>query len=37
MLEPGKPITLSWTNSTGQPFQHIVSVDDDYLFTVGSA
>ena len=34
VLSPGKPVTLSWTNSTGQRFEQIVSVDDDFLFTV---
>ena len=34
VLEPGKPVTLSWTNPTGQTFQIIVSVDPDYLFTI---
>ncbi len=34
VLTPGKPVTLSWTNPTGQRFEQIVSVDDDYLFTV---
>lgn len=33
-LKPGQPVTLSWTNSTGQRFEQQVSVDDDYLFTV---
>ncbi|WP_300974070.1 membrane protein insertase YidC [Sphingomonas sp. LHG3406-1] len=33
-LVPGKPITLSWTNPTGQRFELIVAVDDGYLFTV---
>ena len=33
-LTPGKPVTLSWSNATGQTFQLIVSVDSDYLFTV---
>jgi len=33
-LTPGKPVTLSWTNPTGQRFEQIVSVDDGYLFTV---
>ena len=33
-LSPGKPVTLSWTNPTGQRFEQIVSVDDGYLFTV---
>jgi len=34
VLSPGKPVTLSWTNATGQKFEQIVSVDDNYLFTV---
>jgi YidC/Oxa1 family membrane protein insertase len=34
VLTPGKPVTLSWTNPTGQRFEQIVSVDDGYLFTV---
>jgi YidC/Oxa1 family membrane protein insertase len=34
ILAPGKPITLSWTNPTGQRFEQTVSVDDGYLFTV---
>ena len=34
VLEPGKPVTLSWNNGGGQTFQLIVSVDDNYLFTV---
>jgi YidC/Oxa1 family membrane protein insertase len=34
-LEPGKPLTLSWSNGTGQVFQIIVSVDENYLFSVG--
>jgi YidC/Oxa1 family membrane protein insertase len=33
-LLTGKPVTLSWTNGTGQTFQLVVSVDEDYLFTV---
>ena len=33
-LAPGKPVTLSWTNPTGQRFELIVSVDDGYMFTV---
>ncbi|MCY7338677.1 MAG: membrane protein insertase YidC [Sphingomonas bacterium] len=33
-LAPGKPVTLSWSNPTGQRFELIVSVDDGYLFTV---
>jgi YidC/Oxa1 family membrane protein insertase len=34
VLAPGKPVTLSWANPTGQRFELIVSVDDGYLFTV---
>jgi YidC/Oxa1 family membrane protein insertase len=33
-LTPGKPVTLSWTNTTGQKYELIVAVDDGYLFTV---
>ena len=33
-LEPGRPVTLSWSNFTGQVFQIVVSVDRDYLFSV---
>ena len=33
-LTPGKPVTLSWTNPTGQKYELIVAVDDSYLFTV---
>ena len=34
MLAPGRPVTLSWDNGSGQRFEQIVSVDEDYLFTV---
>ena len=34
VLSPGKPVTLSWANPAGQRFEQIVSVDDNYLFTV---
>jgi YidC/Oxa1 family membrane protein insertase len=34
VLEPGKPLTLSWSNGSGQNFQIIVTVDNDYLFSV---
>jgi YidC/Oxa1 family membrane protein insertase len=34
VLSPGKPVTLSWTSSTGQIYQLIIAVDDLYLFTV---
>ena len=33
-LVPGKPVTLSWNNPTGQKYEMIVAVDDGYLFTV---
>ncbi len=33
-LSPGKPVTLNWTNPTGQRFEQIISVDDGYLFTI---
>ena len=34
LLAPGKPVTLSWTNPTGQRFEQLVSIDDAYLFSV---
>ena len=34
VLQPGRPVTLTWTNPTGQRFEQILSVDDGYLFTV---
>jgi YidC/Oxa1 family membrane protein insertase len=34
VLEPGKPVTLSWANGGGQTFRLIISIDDNYLFTV---
>jgi YidC/Oxa1 family membrane protein insertase len=34
VLVPGKPVTLSWSNPAGQRFELVVSVDDNYLFTV---
>jgi YidC/Oxa1 family membrane protein insertase len=33
-LTPTTPVTLSWDNGQGQLFQILLSVDDDYLFTV---
>jgi YidC/Oxa1 family membrane protein insertase len=33
VLEPGKPVTLTWSNGDGQTFEIIVSVDENYLFT----
>jgi YidC/Oxa1 family membrane protein insertase len=34
VLQPGKPVTLAWTNSTGQKFEILMAVDENYLFTV---
>ena len=34
VLSPGKPVTLWWDNGSGQRFEQVVSVDEDYLFTV---
>ncbi|MCA1653523.1 MAG: membrane protein insertase YidC [Sphingomicrobium sp.] len=34
LLQPGKPVTLSWTNPTGQRFEQLIGVDDLYLFTI---
>lgn len=34
VLAPGRPVTLSWTNPSGQRFELVVSVDDGYLFNV---
>jgi YidC/Oxa1 family membrane protein insertase len=33
-LRPGQPVTLSWSNGTGQTFRIIVGIDSNYLFTV---
>ena len=33
-LAPGSPVTLSWTNPTGQRFDIQLSVDDGYMFSV---
>jgi len=33
-LAPGKPVTLSWSNGQGLTFQRVISIDEDYLFTV---
>jgi YidC/Oxa1 family membrane protein insertase len=33
-VSPGKPVTLSWSNGSGQRFELVVSVDEGYLFTV---
>jgi YidC/Oxa1 family membrane protein insertase len=34
LLAPGRPVTLSWTNPTGQRFEQTISIDENYLFTV---
>jgi YidC/Oxa1 family membrane protein insertase len=33
VLAPGRPVTLTWSNSTGLRFEINISVDDQYLFT----
>lgn len=33
VLQPGRPVTLTWSNGQGQTFQILVSVDENYLFT----
>ena len=33
-LSPGKPVTLSWTNPTGQRFDITIAVDTKFMFTV---
>ena len=33
-LSPGKPVTLSWTNPSGQRFDIAIAVDDKFMFTV---
>ncbi|GAC1477711.1 MAG: hypothetical protein NVS2B11_00600 [Acetobacteraceae bacterium] len=33
-LTTTKPVTLSWENGAGQVFEIVVSVDDQYMFTV---
>jgi YidC/Oxa1 family membrane protein insertase len=33
-LVAGKPVTLSWDNGQGQHFAIVLSIDDNYLFTV---
>jgi len=34
VLAPGKPITLVWDNGEGLEFRRVISVDDNYLFTI---
>ncbi len=33
-LAPGKPVTLSWTNTTGQTFSLTYAIDANYMFSV---
>jgi len=33
-LSVGNPVTLTWENGGGQKFERVVSVDEDYMFTV---
>jgi YidC/Oxa1 family membrane protein insertase len=33
-LTPATPVTLSWDNHSGQIFQLVLAIDDDYMFTV---
>src|SRR6185436_19253501 len=33
VLQPGRPVTLSWSNG-GPNFEIVISVDENYLFTV---
>ncbi|HEU4968171.1 membrane protein insertase YidC [Sphingomonas sp.] len=33
LLAPGKPVTLSWTNPTGQTFRIKLSIDQNYMIT----
>ena len=33
-LSPENPVTLNWINSDGVVFQKIISLDDNYMFTV---
>ena len=33
-LSPENPVTLSWVNTDGVVFQKVISLDDNYMFTV---
>jgi YidC/Oxa1 family membrane protein insertase len=33
-LAPDQPVTLSWANPTGQRFELIIALDENYMFTV---
>jgi YidC/Oxa1 family membrane protein insertase len=34
VLTPGEPVTLTWDNGRGLVFERVISVDEDYMFTV---
>lgn len=34
-LTPGSPVTLQWRNGSGQLFEILLKVDENFLFTVG--
>ena len=34
VLAPNRPVTLSWTSNSGQRFEIVFTVDENYLFTV---
>lgn len=34
VLRPGKPVTMTWDNGQGLMFSRVITVDDNYLFTV---
>jgi YidC/Oxa1 family membrane protein insertase len=34
VLAPGRPVTLSWTSPGGQRFEQVISIDENYLFSV---
>jgi len=33
-LTPDSPVTLTWNNGAGLTFERVISVDDDFMFTV---
>jgi YidC/Oxa1 family membrane protein insertase len=34
VLAPGKPLTLNWDNGQGLTFERVITITDNYLFTV---
>jgi len=34
VLGPGKPVTLTWDNGEGLLFTRVISIDDEYVFTI---